>query len=134
MIPRSEIRRTVNLTSGAEYDFKGMGRSDKDGNWVWIYPPGRYRVIAGSAQHVRTFQELVVYEGLEGRDEGRVLCCPVADFARLFTERHEAIPEPDGSEGQGAPVEAPPKVPFVGGVRRAETPEKVFGVAEGTGV
>lgn len=126
MIPRSEIRRTLKLTSGAEYDFKGM--ADDKGNWV--FPPARYRVIASLAQHVRTFQELVVYEGLEGRDEGRVFCCPIGDFTRLFTERVPA----EGGE-QRAAVEAPPKVPFVSGVRPIkQEPEKVFGVAEGTGV
>jgi hypothetical protein len=116
VIPGSERKTTLTLVSGAVYDFKGV-LGEKG---VVIYPPGPYRVH-GVAHHTRNFQEVVVYEGLEGRETGRLYCCPIADFSERFTPRP--------AEGEEPPTETP-KVPFIGNLR----PVKVFGVPEGTGI
>jgi len=48
-----------------------------------------YRVL-NTARQGRTLQEQVVYEGLEGDDEGRWFTCPLMDFAVRFTKVQEA--------------------------------------------
>jgi hypothetical protein len=103
VIPGTERKQTLKLVSGAVYDFKGV-LGEKGAT---IYPPGPYRVH-GVAQHTRTYQECVVYEGLEGRDAGKLYCCPLSDFAERFTPRPAE---------QEEPAPEAPKVPFLSGVR-----------------
>jgi hypothetical protein len=69
----------VRLVPGATYRFAGLANAAGR----WVYRPGDYRLLA-DATHVRTWQEVVVYEGLTGADAGKAYVCPLEDFIRNF--------------------------------------------------
>lgn len=70
----------VRLIVGATYRFKGHA----DARGRWLYRPGDYRLV-GWGEQVHTWQEVVAYVGLAGRDAGRMYVCTLADWAANFT-------------------------------------------------
>lgn len=67
--------QSVSVTPGARYSY---------------YLGGTYTPVGpGVGTHVHTHQQLVVYVGLDGKDEGRMLICPLVDWSMKFAPVEE---------------------------------------------
>ena len=124
MIPRIErepqpgetavLSEVVSLETGELYRFRGFRGPTKNGKETWAYPPGDYRLLC-VGQLIHSWQPLVAYLGVGGRDDGRVYYAPLKDWHENFTLLNQPEPEP------------PAPIP--------EVPEKVAGfISTGSGV
>jgi hypothetical protein len=70
----------VLIEPGREYEYQGARGAGT-----------RYRVL-GEATALHAFSRVVVYEGLDGADRGKLYTCPLYDFALKFRPAPEAAP------------------------------------------
>lgn len=84
----------VSLDVGSLYRFRGIEGVPRDGKTVWVYGPGTYRLIA-VGKNYRTDQEMAVYVGVGGWDDGNTYLACLGDWVRDFSKvEPPAVAEP----------------------------------------
>ena len=107
------LSEVVSLETGELYRFRGFCGPNRNGKKTWAYPPTTYRLLC-VGQLIHSWQPLVAYCGIGGRDEGKVFFAPLACWHANFTLLHPPV------EAEAAAV--------------PELPEKAAGyISTGTG-
>ena len=97
---------TINLTPGRLFNYCPF--TTREGV-VYRFIQGRYRVIC-AALEARTRQQVVVYEGVGGADDGKCYTCPLADFSTRFLPVEEpaaavAVEAPGQPAAEAQPID-----------------------------